>query len=250
MIYVNGCSYTFGIGTMPHDTPDACLSNAWPAHLSELLNKEIINEALPGSCNTRIFRDTIIQLSKETPELVIVMWSDAARTEIFKHNEGDWYREIFDLYQVTPQGVSGIKDYFHREALESYYSFIHTDAKSIIDTLTMMLAVKELCAARGIPYIAHVYKSNLERKIRHTILNLESSKDATVVNTLNKLISLVAELEGKYIYGVNSDMSFDKLCVDNHLPYSEYSMGHPGREGHIMMADWFKEVIEENDLVS
>ena len=80
MIYVNGCSYTFGIGTAPHgDNPTNCLQNAWPSQLSEMLGQEVINQALPGSCNERIFRDTIDYLSTNDPDMVIVMWSDPGR---------------------------------------------------------------------------------------------------------------------------------------------------------------------------
>ena len=51
-------------------------------------------------------------------------------------------------------------------------------------------------------------------------------------------------------YGVNNVISFNSLVVENYLPFSEYSLGHPSYEAHTFMANWFKELIEEHDLIS
>ena len=53
-----------------------------------------------------------------------------------------------------------------------------------------------------------------------------------------------------YNFGVNNVISFNNLVIDNYLPFSEYSLGHPGYEAHTFMANWFKEFIEEHDLIS
>jgi hypothetical protein len=250
MIYVNGCSYTFGIGTVPHgDNPTDCLRNSWPAQLSEMLDKEVINEALPGSCNERIFRDTVNYLSSNEPELVICMWSDPGRVEGYYPNQGDWYRDIFDLFQITPQAVTGITDFFLREALESYYSFIHTDVKRCLDTLSYMNALQLICKGKNIPYISHCYKSNIERQCRHTLKILESAPTKSQMNVKDKIISMRESLDD-YNFGVNNVISFNNLVLDNYLPFSEYSLGHPGYEAHTFMANWFKEFIEEHDLIS
>jgi|TARA_B110000914_G_C15390518_1_gene412235 hypothetical protein len=248
MIYVNGCSYTFGIGTVPHgDAPEPCLKNSWPSQLGDMLDTEVVNEALPGSCNDRIYRDTINYLSNNNPDLVIVMWSDPGRMEAFIPKEGDWYKEIFDLYQITPQSVNSISSYFHREALESWYSFLHTDEKANLNTLTHMNAIQMICKARGIPYISHCYKSNIERQVRHCLSRLENTTDVTEVNIVSKLKSLTASLD-ELNYGVNNTESFNQYVVDNYLTFSEYSLGHPSYESHTFMANWFKELIEKNDF--
>jgi hypothetical protein len=250
MIYVNGCSYTFGIGTAPHgDCPETCLQNSWPAQLGEMIDQEIINQALPGSCNERIFRDTINYLSTNDPSMVIVMWSDPGRLEAYMPKEGDWYREIFDLFQITPQAVTNINDYFKREALESYFSFLHTDAKRCLDTLSYMNAIQMICKAKGITYISHCYKSNIERQCRHALKHMESSQDISVNNVSEKIKSLRASLDDLN-FGVNNTTSFNQLVVDNYLPFSEYSLGHPSYEAHTFMANWFKELIEKHDLIS
>lgn len=250
MIYVNGCSYTFGIGTAPHgDSPTNCLQNAWPSQLSEMLGQEVINQALPGSCNERIFRDTIDYLSTNDPDMVIIMWSDPGRVEHYMPKEGDWYREIFDLFQITPQAVTNVNDYFKREALESYFSFLHHDAKRCLDTLSYMNAIQMICKARNIPYISHCYKSNIERQCRHTLKHIQDNKDPSVIKVADKIISLRASLDDLN-YGVNNVISFNSLVVENYLPFSEYSLGHPSYEAHTFMANWFKELIEEHDLIS
>jgi hypothetical protein len=248
MIYVNGCSYTFGIGCAPHgDEPAACKRNSWPTKLSNLTGTQVLNEALPGSSNARIFRDTIDYLSDNNPDLVIIMWSDPGRIEGFMPKESDWFAEIFDLHQITPQAVQNIDSYFHREALESYYSFLHTDTKACLDTLSYMNAIQQICKAKNIPYISHCYKSNIERQTRHTLSILKDKEEPNIVKTRLKIKRLKASLDD-FNFGVNNVISFNSLVVENYLPFSEWSLGHPGIEAHEFMAQWFKDFMDKHEI--
>jgi hypothetical protein len=227
MIYNNGCSFTYGIGLCPYDEAQNSMQKAWPALLAEKLNIEHINEAVPGSSNTRIFRDTIKYLTTNSPDLVIVMWSDPSRTEFFRPGEG----ELGDIgmCQVTPQNTQNIKSFYHREAFESYYSFIHSMEASTLQTLTLQAGVYELCKARNIPLIQFQYKNNIARYTNSVIEELDQHKrDITVKKYLDDLNTLRDYLdEGPFNFGLKDESygSFDSLVEDYAM--AEYSMGHP-----------------------
>ena len=249
MIYCNGCSYTYGIGTSPHDEKANCLVNAWPQKLSELLDTKVVNEAIPGSSNIRIFRDTVKFLHYNNPEAVIVMWSDAPRSEFFRPGEGE-LSEI-GMAQVTPQNVNSIKSFYHREAFESYYSFLHSEEKAVMESLSLMLAIKQICEAKNIPYISYNFKSNLWRSLERIPRHLEPNKnERPVMNLIADLNMLKGALKSPTIFGVNDDISFGSICEKEHLAFSEYSLGHPGKEAHMRMAEIVKEVMEENGFLS
>ena len=249
MIYCNGCSYTYGIGTSPHDEKELCLKNAWPQKLSELLDTTVVNEAIPGSSNIRIFRDTVRFLHYNKPDLVIVMWSDAPRTEFFRPGEGEL--QSIGMAQVTPQNVNSIKSFYHREAYESYYSFIHSEEKAIMESLSYMVAIKQICEARNIPYISYNFKSNLWRSLERIPRHLApNKKDIPVATLLADLNMLVGALKSPIIFGVTDDISFASICEKEHLAFSEYSLGHPGIEAHKRMAEIIKEVMEKNGILS
>lgn len=249
MIYCNGCSYTFGIGTTPHDNKEQCLKHAWPSVLSKLIDKNIVNEAIPGSSNIRILRDTLKFLHFNTPEVVIIMWSDAPRTEFFRPGEGEL--EGIGMAQVTPQNVNSIKSYYHREAFESYYSFIHSEERAVMETLSYMLSIKQICDAKNIPYISYTFKSNLWRSLERIPRHLKiNAHDKPVQMLLADLGMLKSGLQSKTIFGIHDNISFGQICEDEHLAYSEYSLGHPGKDAHIRMAEIVKEVMEENGFIS
>lgn len=249
MIYCNGCSYTFGIGTTPHDNKESCLKHAWPTVLSKLLDKEVENQAKPGSSNIRILRDTLTFLHYNTPELVIIMWSDAPRTEFFRPGEGEL--SSIGMAQVTPQNVNSIKSYYHREAFESYYSFIHSEERAVMETLSYMMAIKQICEAKNIPYISYTFKSNLWRSLERVPRHLKiHAADKPVASLLADIGMMKSALKSKTIFGINDSISFAQICEDEHLAFSEYSLGHPGKEAHLRMAEIIKEVIEENGYIS
>lgn len=250
MIYINGCSYTYGIGLCPYDEADNCKNRSWGALLSKKLNKEHINDAVPGSSNFRIFRDTVTYLTKNTPDLVIVMWSDPSRTEFFRPGEGEL--GTIGMCQVTPQNTQNIKSFYHREAFESYYSFIHSREMTVLQTLSLQASIYEICKARKIPLIQFQYKNNIARYLDAVLEDLEPNlKDPTIQQYVDDVLELADYLDdAPFNFGIRDHDygSFDAYVKDYAM--SEYSMGHPGPEAHEAMADHFKEIIEKNELIS
>tara|TARA_E500000178_G_scaffold214081_1_gene211430 strand:+ start:6274 stop:7026 length:753 start_codon:yes stop_codon:yes gene_type:complete len=83
MILTNGCSFTNG-----YDLNN--INDNWPSQLSVLLNQQVINLALGGASNDRIFRTTKEWLvNNEPPEYVIIGWTSHTRNEL--HHELGMY---------------------------------------------------------------------------------------------------------------------------------------------------------------
>tara|TARA_R100001460_G_scaffold4800_1_gene13441 strand:- start:13305 stop:14063 length:759 start_codon:yes stop_codon:yes gene_type:complete len=252
MIYFNGCSYTYGIGTGKHDNLETCSKYCYPTIISQLLDKEIINEAEPASCNFNIYRKFIKYISAgNSPELVVIMWSDALRSEVFK--PGLWDNSHFDngINQITPQNTNNIKDYYLREAMEGYYGFIANESKGALDTLTLMAGVQSICEAKNIPVIQMQYKSNLERYVRHAnMLDTNDRDNKLLLENINYYVKYFDERDHVHGYKEADMRSFETIRKENHLPNSLYSLGHPGREAHEFMGKYLSDYLKENDIIS
>jgi len=251
MIYFNGCSYTYGIGTGKHDTLEICSKYCYPTLVSKSLKQKHINEAEPASCNFNIFRKFTKYISSNKPDLVVIMWSDALRSEVFKPKLFDNSHFDSGINQITPQNTNNVRDYYLREALEGYYGFIVNEGKAALDTLTLMVSVQEICESKNIPVIQMQYKSNLERYVRHANLLDNSVRDnKLLIENINYFTDYLDTKEHVFGYKEGDMISFESLRKENHLPNSLYSLGHPGREAHVFMGEWLTNYIKENDIIS
>lgn len=240
-LYVSGCSYTYGIGI----DPDYLQEKRWASLLGRKLNLDVLNSACPGSSNFRITRHTFkdILTREKLPELGIIMWSDPPRQEFFRppENEYGW----LDLAQVTPQGVNGIKSFYHKDAFESFFTFINTEERALVQTLNHMLSVEMLFKAHNIPVIHLHFKSNLNRYYRHLFLKHGDTKEGTYANLISHVRELVSYFErtNKHVFGFTRDESFQKLMQENKIETSKISLGHPEEQGHFKMAEWLYDYI-------
>lgn len=251
MIYFNGCSYTYGVGTGKHDTLQICSKYCYPTIAAKTLKQKHINQAEPGSCNFNIFRKFTKYISANNPDLVVIMWSDALRTEVFKPNLFDNSHYDNGINQITPQNTNNIKDYYLREAMEGYYGFVINETKAALDTLTLMASVQQLCESKNISVIQLQYKSNLERYIRHANYLDTNIRDNKLLSDHVKYFSEYLDSKDHIFGHKEGDMiSFESIRKENHLPNSLYSLGHPGREAHEFMGEWLSKYIKENDLIS
>lgn len=152
MILVNGCSHTSGSEIefyMQHE----CKDKAWPAHLGQLMNQDVINIALAGSGNERISRTTIewliknVQLQqnyKPADLTVIIMWSGFDRFE-------EWNSRL-------KQFVSSQSDAFYDDKLPEfseyakYKKIINTWASNEYKNLIYILHTAVFLESLGIKY--------------------------------------------------------------------------------------------------
>ena len=78
----------------------------------------------------------------------------------------------------------------------------------------------------------------------------EEFKSSLPVQTYVEELERIGEFfkDRKHAFGFDDETSFGELRIKWEDVDSEYSGGHPGVEGHKLMADWFYEYIESNNL--
>jgi hypothetical protein len=263
-MYCNGCSYTYGIGTAEFENVEQCLGYSWPNQLAELLDKDHINQAEPGSSNARIFRDSAIYLyNNPDTELAIIMWSDAPRIEIFRPQEAEFRYQA--MSQITPQGVGGTKSYFHREALESYYAFLHSNQKAVVETLGYMISLQSIADSLSIPLIQQHYKANITNYLWDIFRDINDKRESSQLGPNEaafecKLLDMISILRRfPHVHGLNwqddnqeqTNTSMRSTCTHRgHCKDSKISLGHPDRDAHVMYAEYLAAYIKEHDVLS
>jgi hypothetical protein len=263
-MYCNGCSYTYGIGTAEFENVEDCLSYSWPNQLAKILKTEHINEAQPGSSNARIFRDSALYLiNNPDTELAVTMWSDAPRIEIFRPQETEY--DYQGMAQITPQGVGQTKSYFHREALESYYAFVHSTQKAVIETLGYMIALQNIADNLNIPLIQQHYKANISHYLwdilgeytKQEVWDKCGSVERAFYNTVVNMVDILKA--HPHVAGVDwteqdqekYSTSMRSVCITRgKAKESSISLGHPYREAHVMYAEFLSNYIKDNNVLS
>jgi len=112
-----GCSNTFGQGSPDCVTArrgDPPSRYAWPAVLGRLLNRPVLNLAVPGASNLEILHQ--ITLTEFKPgDLVYVFWSYLDRWSIIRES---------DVVQIGPW----IQEFPKRKnMIETWYKYFHDD---------------------------------------------------------------------------------------------------------------------------
>lgn len=168
-LYANGCSWAAGDGI--EDDPlfggkgsRAAIDlrkYAWPAHLGEILNARVINEAAGGGSNARILRLLVNFTRRLKPEdrehtLVVIGWTMVDRNEIrIDHrtamNPSGWYRfnvrHPFSTFsEMLPRDIVKrmteyqkryIADAFdHKGAIEMFYQQLYL-AQNLLQNLNI-----------------------------------------------------------------------------------------------------------------
>ncbi len=233
-ILVNGCSFTYGIGLSKEHGSEEMLSNRYSSLLCEKLGMRDVNISAPGSCNMRIQRTTIDHITTGSPNLIICMWSDPPRTEIFRPQESEY--QWLDMAQINPQSIGKIQSREHKLAFEMYYTFIHSTERGVLHTLDNMQAVTALCDAYSIPLINIHYKDNFKRKFEECVGY--SDAPSSYIETIQNKLDYVVE-NSYYI-----DKSFLGLIEEEDLDFGEWSGGHPGFKSHERMADYLYGFID------
>lgn len=243
-IYVNGCSFAYGIGI------DFYESRAKELRFSKTLCDSLgvveDNRAIPGSCNARISRRTVVDLIKSKPELAIVIWSDPARFEFIEPTSKGSYKYPADTEQVRPLSIYNYPRH-QRHAFLSYYENISSTNRDVLYTLQNMLSVKVAADMLDIPCIQIPFKGTFYREL----MRAKSSKNPDYINSLNEHIEILSS--DQLVFGLNEDISFDSICgadVDkgmlSKLPNQQ---GHPNKESHDILSDWMLKLISDRNLI-
>jgi hypothetical protein len=118
-ILTNGCSFTQG-----YNLTDPQLS--WPHQLGKILNQDVINLAIGGGSNDRIYRTTIEFCNTQMPEYVVVGWTVLSRNDL-SHSSGTYLRMAPDCKLADdcelPDDLTSIHQFWIKNLLNEYINF-------------------------------------------------------------------------------------------------------------------------------
>jgi len=169
-VLVNGCSFSRG-------------KIAWPYHLQEKLNFDLVNLAMTSAGNLYIHNSTITELAQRNYDLVIIMWSGIERVDcqvddisLFSHmphtstyysKHNDWPGK--NIYPINDQ------DYVEKDwVFVCNYSwfpelqkmkFCETNFKyqgykqKLTQSLIHMISLQSILKQMNIPYVFSFYNN-------------------------------------------------------------------------------------------
>jgi hypothetical protein len=233
VLYVNGCSYAYGQGV--HEKESICIEQRFSRTLSDHIGLTEVNKALPGSCNQRIARRTLVDLIKYKPKLAIIVWSDPSRRE-FKYGDlsGRNVKYPFELGQVrvNSKGCS--------EEVKIYYESLRSVEQDFLDTLYHMLSVKLLADSMNIPCIQIHFREYFSQDLKTAVKYSNVNYKSTLLEYANILAS------DDLVYGLRPDeLSSFEMIGGGYIDYT----GHPNKTSHDNVATWFMQLIESKDIL-
>ena len=144
-ILYSGCSFTEGVG-LP-------VEHTWAFQLNELIQRNFgikmkyHNQAIGGNSSDAIFRlmTLLLEYEKFKPDLVIILFPPAARTEMFASDKSD-----SAIFQYLPNHEP---DHLTFEEKVNYNNYKKASIfkNQTLSLIRNMVAVYQLCHAHGIP---------------------------------------------------------------------------------------------------
>jgi hypothetical protein len=118
-IYFNGDSNMSGAEVEYKD--------AIPSHIANFFNTDnCVNDALSGACNDHIYTTTMKYLENNTPDLVVIGWSDTGRMQMFNPDSGKYVQMNGISVGAVPANFQPLHDLLHdKMQIGSTFSIEH-----------------------------------------------------------------------------------------------------------------------------
>lgn len=163
MIYVNGCSLTYGmeLGTsgyklhapqLTSSENDYRQSHSWPGLLGTYYCEDVVNHGASGGSNARIFNTTVEALEKMEvpPSLVVIGWTSLGRIEIFDRDTNSEYQcslrtaglAMLKKHNVLPPNVVKYADAYVDHFLD--YDWLASKLSVMVIALSAYLRDKKI----------------------------------------------------------------------------------------------------------
>ena len=223
-LYTNGCSFTYD-NHIYYDLKEKSYGDL----LAKKYNLSYQNNALPGSCNRRIIRNTLRDaLNLDSTTLVIVQLSLLSRTEK-SYTPGQNNEWKMNNKQTTEEYHESIKEN-PEEKLNNEYFLMHMryfdEKAAITDIAADLIMLTAFLQNKGIPYYIFPYQPMVSTKAAESLKNdaiqKYLSRDPRIMNILTD--SLVTRLgSGDFFYDGRGIM------------YGQIGHLHPA--GHVKCAD-------------
>jgi hypothetical protein len=208
-IVANGCSFTHEGHFQENER--------WTFKL------QIENLALGGSSNEHIFHTTLEYLNKNTPDVLIIGWTDYDRYSI-THNSDQ-------KIHITPnQVLTDSNQYIDQSIIDYYYKNFHSKFLNLKNFFTYYSHIEKYCIAKNIKFINFCAISSFNQIVKEFNGEQREYLDKEIFNL--KPCNWIEQKVG-YSYW------FD-LVIKNNLPL--WHDGHPGLEA----SHKWQEIVRQN----
>ena len=215
--------------------------NRYPEFLGAELSAKVFNNGKSGSCNRRIFRNTVrdlISIKESHPEekiLAVICLGSLLRNEwwdekyIPSYEETDGHFQSFQLH-MSPNNT---KKQIYKFSQEWYK--LYNDEAEQTNMLLDLVLLTTWFKSNNIEYIIFASNNITYKKIDYNDI---------FIKNFSKLI-----FQDPNILNIN-DFSFTKFCLDkNYIPYDfdlYQNYGHHGEEAHKEFADFLLNFYKTN----
>ena len=240
-LYVNGCSFAYGIGIERYNAGRMqevyakCEEKRFSKQLADAWGWEEMNVAIPGSSNSRIARRSFIDIQKHRPDRAIIVWSDPSRFEFTDYRDEPY---PFDADSLQLRGSSIDFDDIPRstkKALKVYYEHLSSYHSDLQKTLYNVATIKNLCDSLNIPCVQLWFRNAcIDNALKR---GLQTRRQATR-DTLDEYIDYLENDPNIFLF--NQERTFEALGHNLLCPWDD----HPSEQAHVHVAEWFKEYFE------
>lgn len=231
-LLTNGCSFVWG------DELDGCYDDppthhelTFSHHLARRMRMDYVNLGTCGAGNDKIFRDTVSYLcmkDKPQPTHIVILWSALQRHEQCESDKDvNFWRNIQswdNMSQWSQERILNLGERYwgHAAAFNQMYD-VRTD---IMQHIPRMIAMQELCKAKGIKLIQGFF----HHRCRDNIYDVLSKKNRKGYEAFQDRISyLISQLDKTSRLGIGLHRDFYTMAKDLN---DEKPNGHPGEQTH------------------
>jgi len=240
-LYVNGCSFAYGIGIERYapgnmkEVYSKCEALRFSKRLADAWDMEEMNVATPGSSNSRIARRSFIDILQHKPDRVIIVWSDPSRFEFTDYRD-DPYPFNTDALQLRGSSVD-FDDIpkSTKKALATYYEQLSSYHSDLLKTLHHVATIKNLCDSLNIPCIQLWFRDAcIDNALKR---GLQTRRIATR-KTMDEYIDYLEPDPNIFLF--DKSKTFESMGKNLLCPWDD----HPSEEAHVHVAEWFKEYFK------
>jgi hypothetical protein len=261
MLFTNGCSFVWGDELPGFNTnPPTHQHHRFSDKLAKSLDIDLMNHASCGGSNHKIFRDTLNFLSSEHADdctHMVIVWSAWEREEIVN----DVSPEDEDLYhvprynsitQVSPSRINsiGFANKLTKDVLRLYYDEMNLKFRTAIThQMSYMIAIHQICEARGIKLVMTQFHRNQWRQLLNAIIDCDRPEVQSLKDWQHMIKKMMYSLPKKSRLGFTSGKSFSQVCtevVDKYNKCVGFMPGHhPSAEAHTAFAKYIEQKFQE-----
>ena len=262
MLFANGCSFVWGDELPGYNvSPTKHEHHRFSDKLAKSLDMDVVNFATCGGSNHKIFRDTLNFLMSEHSNdctHMVIVWSAWDRDELIN----DVLPEDEDLYHVprqdsitqfSPMRINNIGFIGRRtkEAMRSYYSQLNKfRRKSITHQMSYMIAIHQICEARGINLVMSHFHKNQWREFLNAIIDCDRTDAASLKQWQDMIKRMMYSLPEKSRLGLGYGKTFSQVCVETIDNEKNECVGfmpgnHPTAEAHTAFAKYIEQKFQE-----